>query len=221
MNKWIYFLFVNLMLMPQTVFGHSRLKNAVLADGQVFAPRSTNDGIKVGPCGGDARTAGVTLKPGQNLTVNWEETINHPGFFRLYQLNANGGIIKLLGEMQDNANGALPHQFNMTVTLDNNECAQCTVQLIQYMTEVTPPSLYYSCADIVLSNAAVVANPTPSPGTNTGSNPPATSGNNNSATGSQEILRACGGGTKVSSINASLSFALLLPVAGLLRRRKK
>lgn len=219
MNKWIYFLFVNLMLMPQTVFGHARLKNTVLPDNQIFAPRNTNDGIKVGPCGGIARTAGVTLRPGQALTINWEETINHPGFFRIFFSPANDANFQMLGEMQDNANGALPHQFNMTVTMPNVECNACTIQLIQYMTENNPPSLYYSCADIRLSNV-VSPNPTSSPsGTGDNSNP--TSSGNNSTSSAQELLRACGGGTKVSSINASLSFALLLPVAGLLRRRKK
>jgi hypothetical protein len=219
-SKWIYFLFINLMLMPTVVFGHARLKNTVLADGQVFTPRNTNDGIKAGPCGGVARTAGVTLRPGQALTVNWEETVNHPGFFRIYFSSANDANFQLLGEMVDNANGALPHQFNMTVNLPNVTCDACTIQLIQYMTESNPPSLYYSCADIILNNNVVAPNPAPSSsGSGNNSNP--TSSGDNTTTSAKDILRACGGGTKVSSINASLSFALLLPVAGLLRRRKK
>ena len=48
----------------------------------------TNDQVqlKVGPCGQNvnARTNNVTaFKPGQTITVAWDETINHPGHYRI------------------------------------------------------------------------------------------------------------------------------------------
>ncbi len=203
MRKIIFTILLNTFLMPQLVFGHARLKNTVFSDGQVLQPRNTLDGIKTGPCGGYPRTAGTILKPGQTIQVNWEETIDHPGYYRVYFSSANESSFQMLAEIQDTATGPTPHPFSTMVTLPNVTCDQCTLQLIQYMTEnPAAPSLYYSCADIRLTNASSTSNaPT-------------------SAPTSEEILRGCGA-TKVASINASLSFALSLPVFGLMRKRKK
>ena len=42
--------------------------------------------------------------------------------------------------------------YTRTITLPNIECNDCSLQLIQVMTDRSPPSNYYSCADIQLTS---------------------------------------------------------------------
>lgn len=138
--------------------------------------RSTNSGIKTGPCGGLARTATPNkLQMGSTINVQWEETIQHPGRFEFYFSNAgdaNFTLLKTVIDNQDNVN--TPHQFSTAITLPNTACTNCTLQLIQVMTEnPAAPTLYYSCADIELSSSAApppgpapAPTPTPSPSPN-------------------------------------------------------
>ena len=127
----------------------------------VTPPRSDNDGIKSGPCGNDPRSLSpVEFSPGQQITVEWEETINHPGYYRIAFSPANdqGYDDNVLYQVDDDQDGAdVPHYYSATITLPDIECDDCSLQLIQYMTERNPPTLYYSCADIRL----VADNPPP------------------------------------------------------------
>lgn len=146
------------------VLAHARLK----IDGLV-KPRSTNPGLKTGPCGNVARTTTPTvLTPGQTIDIEWEETIDHPGSFKFSFSPANdqGFDTNLIKEVVDTQNTApLPHFYKTTLTLPNISCTACTLQLIQVMTDSNPASFYYSCADIQLvaadfappANAANVA----------------------------------------------------------------
>lgn len=124
-------------------------------------PRSDNDGIKTGPCGNYPRSQDpVVFTPGQQITVEWEETINHPGYYRIAFSPAGdqGYDDNVLYQVDDNQDGSdVPHYYNATITLPDVECEDCSLQLIQYMTERNPPTLYYSCADIRL----VADNPPP------------------------------------------------------------
>lgn len=140
------------------VFAHARLKTT-----GTLVPRSTNPGIKIGPCGGIARTATpAVFAPGATITVNWEETIDHPGRYEFYFSAANDAGFTLLKTVPDTATGALPHQFTTTLTLPNVSCTDCTLQMIQVMTEnPANPSYYYSCADI--QTMAVTGTPAPTP----------------------------------------------------------
>lgn len=140
------------------VFAHARLKTT-----GALAPRSTDPGIKIGPCGGIARTATPAMfAPGATITVNWEETIDHPGRFEFYFSSANDVGFTLLKTVQDTGTGALPHQYTTTLTLPNVSCTDCTLQMIQVMTEnPANPSFYYSCADI--RTQAVTGTPVPTP----------------------------------------------------------
>jgi hypothetical protein len=145
-------------LLPATSFGHARLRL-----GGTLPPRSTSAGLKAGPCGNVARTNAPTiLQAGQSLVVQWDEVIDHPGYYRIAFSPANdaGFDVNVLAAKVDDLPGV--HAYQTTVTVPNVECTQCTIQMIQYMTENSPPSLYYSCADIEIRKGPVPS-PTPAP----------------------------------------------------------
>jgi hypothetical protein len=157
-------------LVPSTGFGHARLKL-----GSAIPPRSTSAGLKIASCGGISRTATPTkLVAGQQVTIEIEEVIDHPGYYRIAFSNANdvfppaipvptevtpASDILWVPYIKDLPN---VHAYSATVTVPNVECTQCSIQMIQYMTENDPPTMYYSCADIEISKAAAPS-PTPSP----------------------------------------------------------
>jgi hypothetical protein len=161
-----------LILSSQPALSHTRLKAS-----PGVAPRSTNAGIKTGPCGGFARIAAPpTLNAGSTLRVTWEETIDHPGRFEIYFSNAGMAGFVLLKTVIDNQTGAgsgpTPHQYFTDITLPNVTCTDCTLQLIQVMTEnPLSPSLYYSCADMVLVPNGTTPSPTPMPSPTPGATP--------------------------------------------------
>lgn len=127
--------------------------------------------LKQGPCGKgtlDARTANVTtVEAGATIAVTWHETINHPGHYRiafdpngqaLFQnptsfTDVDGGPGVLLDGIPDKAD-ALDGGYGLLVTLPDVPCTNCTLQLIQVMTDKPPygdgNDIYYQCADLVL-----------------------------------------------------------------------
>lgn len=135
-------------------YAHARFK----LDG-LTKPRDDATGHKVGPCGNVARTSSpAVFSPGQTITVEWEETINHPGFFRIAFSPANDAdfdsyiLVDKIPDTQNDAN--VPHFYQQEITLPDLACTDCTLQLIQYMTEdPVVPTLYYSCADITMQSA--------------------------------------------------------------------
>jgi len=146
-------------------YSHARFK----VGSTLTPPRNDSTGLKTPPCGGVARTATVrTFKPGETITIEFEETINHLGFFQVFFMTANDsttGTPQPLVVVQDNQNNPVAngvnHQFTAQVTLPNITCETCTLQLVQVMQDQGPngPSTnYYSCSDIRLSN-----NPAPPP----------------------------------------------------------
>lgn len=150
--------FILCLFVGNEVLAHARLR----ADG-VVPPRNNNAGLKTGPCGGVARTnTNTELVAGSTITLTWEETIQHPGYYQFAISPANDEnftIIKVVQDTQDNRND-LPHQYSTEITVPDIECDNCTLQLIQYMTEnPNNPRLYFSCADI-----RIVAGATPPSG---------------------------------------------------------
>jgi len=132
------------------------------------APRYDPTLLKDGPCGklNGGKSANVTtFAPGEQITVTWEETINHPGHFRIsfdddgddaFQDPASfddvgSGLPILIDNIADKNGG----MYSQEVTLPNIECDNCTLQVIQVMTDKPPygdgNDLYYQCADLVLS----------------------------------------------------------------------
>jgi len=161
MKKIYTFILLTLAMAPIESFGHARLR----LNGTV-PPRNNSTGLKSGPCGGIARTNTPTvLTAGQPLTVQWEQVVNHPGYYRVAIAPANDiGFdtpANILVPMFPNVIGQ--QFFETTITVPNTPCTNCTLQLIQYMTENNPPSLYYSCGDIEIRAAGPVVTPSPTP----------------------------------------------------------
>ncbi len=131
--------------------------------------------LKAQPCGQDVngRTDRVTVfRPGETIEVRWEEYINHPSYFRIaFELNGDNFVQRpaqnlsaanddpeaeeaaidtgqLLAIVADTGSG----EQSATVTLPDQECENCTLQVIQFMYE-RDASYYYQCADIALRAA--------------------------------------------------------------------
>lgn len=135
------------------------------------APRYAD--MKQGPCGRgseDKRGNNVTTyEPGETITVEWKETIPHPGHYRIAFdpdgsdifedpksfTDVSGGPGVLVDGIEDKSG---TQTYTQQVTLPNVECDNCTLQLIQMMTDKPPygngDDLYYQCADIVLKRSA-------------------------------------------------------------------
>lgn len=175
----------------------------------------------------------TTYRPGQTITVTWQETINHPGHFRIaFQPNGDiFGIPKpgagaggfpdddLTGET-DADNGSivlkdmiLDGTLQAEITLPNMECSNCTLQFIQVMTDKPPyttdpasDDIYFNCADIVLAADAPDAGPSGGDDAGTGS-------------GSNTNNGELGGGCSTGGGAGGMVALALLGLVGLRRRR--
>jgi hypothetical protein len=132
------------------------------------SPMPRTASLKSGPCGAgpdDPRGPTVaTFKPGEEITVTWNEYINHPGHYRIsfdadgqdgffdpMDFNdVSGGPGVLLDGIADKQGG----DYSQKVVLPNVECDNCVLQVIQMMTDKPPygdgNDIYYQCADIAL-----------------------------------------------------------------------
>lgn len=135
---------------------------------------------KIGPCGIAGRSEHVTVfRPGETITVELNETINHPSHYRIafnaegddfpdpVSIEDRGGHPSILLDGIEDLNDA--RQW-VEVTLPDVECDNCTLQLIQVMYDKQGngfggasggpddnDDLYYACADIVLEGPSVTA----------------------------------------------------------------
>jgi hypothetical protein len=156
--SWLLFL---LLSSPRS-FAHANLK----VNGNI-PPRSADTGLKTAPCGGIARTAtNKVLTAGSTVTVEWQETIDHPSRFEFY-FSPDGDtgwtLLKTVADTQDGT-VPLPHNYSTQLTLPSTPCTACTLQMIQVMLEnPASPSYYYSCADIELTSQSVPPSPPASP----------------------------------------------------------
>lgn len=118
-------------------------------------PRNTSSGIKIGPCGVAKTNTPTVFTAGQQVTVSWTETVQHPGYYRIaYSPGSpapdNDFDQHVLKTNITNPTGLTASQSTM-ITLPNITCTNCTLQLIQVMTEdPANPSPYFSCADFAL-----------------------------------------------------------------------
>jgi hypothetical protein len=130
--------------------------------------------LKTQPCGQSAngRTDRVTVyRPGETIEVVWNEYINHTSYFRIaFEVDGDDfvqrppenlsaasddaiteenaiDIGQLLAIVEDTGTG----EHRATVTLPDQECENCTLQLIQFMYGRSD-SYYYQCADLALRN---------------------------------------------------------------------
>lgn len=146
---------------------------------QLRAPLQRVTAQKDGPCGAVGSVRGDTIctfRPGSTITIAWDETVEHPGHFRVsFDTDGQDFINPTTPDDTDPTviHNAIPDRdvdidgkpgYTIDVTFPNVECDNCTMQLIQVMSTAdtyAEGDLYYQCADIVLSNAAPE---TPDPG---------------------------------------------------------
>jgi hypothetical protein len=170
------------MLLPALADAHIQLLNP--------KPRHPETGnalsalLKAPPCGvaGERRTTNIInyFKPGQTITVTWNEYIPHPGHYRIAFL-ADGdnfaeptsftdvrqpAVLPILADNIEPTTSGVGGMHQLQVQLPNVECANCTLQVIQLMTDKPPytvggDDVYHTCADLVLSNAADGGAPSP------------------------------------------------------------
>lgn len=150
-------LLIAAFLIPnQSVYAHARF-----SANKLLKPRDNSDSLKTGPCGGvaqlplDQRTQIVA---GSKITVEWEETIEHPGWYRLaFSPDGSTGFDDniLLDNIPDTTGSVTRtdsttwHRYSAEIDVPTTPCESCTIQLIQVMTEnPAMPRNYYSCADV-------------------------------------------------------------------------
>ena len=131
-------------------------------------PRTTQQKDRHCGLAGSTRSANPTvLAPGETITVQWTETINHPGHYRIsFDVDGEDFTIPqsftdltqtenvLVDNITDNQGGT----YTQEITLPDVECESCTLQLIQMMTDKPPygelageaDDIYFLCADIAL-----------------------------------------------------------------------
>lgn len=128
---------------------------------------------KAEPCGEAGTPTGVVTEvvAGSQLTVSWTEPIPHPGHFRIGIATdpaqfvspvpvLNGGGTNCASAPIESpvvsptlVDGLFPHTataspYTTTVTVPMISCANCTLQLMQFMSSHAPPCFYYQCAKL-------------------------------------------------------------------------
>jgi MYXO-CTERM domain-containing protein len=146
-----------------------------------LAGQAGGNQIKEKPCGQDVnmRTTDkvTTFKPGQTIEIKMKEYVPHPGYyavgfdpegddslpFPLAEELANSSKdnpmslvngTTILGVRADtpDCNKEPDQTCTLSITLPNMQCENCTLQLIQFMTDKSiAQAYYYQCADIKLA----------------------------------------------------------------------
>ena len=174
----------------------------------------------------------TVFQPGATITVTWMETIQHPGWFRIaFQpdgavfgippvgAGGAGAFPTVNQEGLDAANNSIvladriaDGLLSATVTLPNVECANCTLQFIQVMTDKAPytidalsDDIYFNCADITLSNTPGAPDAGPGAGPDAGAGGDAGTGGGGTVDGG--CSTSGGGGLAGTALLAGL-FAL-------------
>lgn len=168
------------LLAPALAVAHIRITSPT--------PRS-QDQLKQRHCGetGSMRANIQMYKPGAPLHLVWDEYVVHPGWFRV-SFQQNGDTFEIpqpsngvngsgaasnyptedLTGKTDATTGSLiiadriKHgTLSLDLTLPSVECDNCTLQLIQMMTDKPPyasdttsDDIYFACVDLVLSASA-------------------------------------------------------------------
>lgn len=133
------------------------------------APRTLDN--KQAPCGAAGSTRGKTVAtyaPGAKITVEWDETVDHPGHYRLAFDNDGDDAFQNPSTPNDHFASTIMEpiadkdggHYKQEITLPMATCTNCTLQLIQVMTvEVPYNSFYYQCADIKIAEGGSTGGP--------------------------------------------------------------
>jgi hypothetical protein len=114
------------------------------------------------PCG-IARTAQqpvTELKPGQSVTVQWTETVDHTGCFYIDFANSDAGPFQVLAMVEDGANSS-PKNWTQMVTIPANATGdQAVLRLRQDMSgKKACPAMagsmesYFACGNVRVTGA--------------------------------------------------------------------
>ncbi len=134
---------------------------------------------KIGPCGQLDSVRGTNVQvfePGATITVTWTEPVNHPGHYRI-SFDADGEDFTIPPDFNDFSlsenvlvENIADGMTAQTITFPDVACENCTLQLIQMMTDKPPygdgNDIYFQCADIALRPGGV-----PGPDAGPGGNP--------------------------------------------------
>jgi len=137
---------------------------------------------KAAPCGAAGSTRGTTaatFAPGATITIEWDETVDHPGHYRIAFDDDGDDLFQNPNNPNDNFPGTMAEpiadksggHYTQAITLPTTPCENCTVQLIQVMTTAVPyNSFYYQCADIRIAEGGDPGGDagTPDPGGSSG-----------------------------------------------------
>ncbi len=224
------------------VFGSLVAASAAHAHVRITSPtpRSSAD-LKERHCGraGSTRANVQTFRPGATLRLVWDEYIPHPGYLRI-SFNPTGDVFRipppgpgggfptedLTGMTDPGGSGSViiadripSGTTSRDITLPTTECTNCTLQLIQMMTDKPPYTtdalsndIYFACVDLVISATAPIVDAGPTPD----------GGNGGAADGgdvANEITSSCGcqgGGAGSAGLALAVAAALALP-----RRRRR
>jgi len=199
------------LLTPRLSAAHIMLKAPPATPIDWLVPNSEGDPQKLTPCGADPAATTTytpsnkinTVTVGDQLTINWIETVPHDGHFRIAlaasradltdpaTVNNSNGTAKsaaISTAYPILADGLFEHlassvsagkTYSYTITIPNMPCAKCTLQLLQFMANhpLDPSFFYHHCADMT-----ILAAPTGAGGT-TGGGGAGTSGSAGTAGG--------------------------------------
>jgi uncharacterized protein (TIGR03382 family) len=144
------------LLISSTAFAHIAMT--------VPAVRTADQ--KIGPCGaaGSVRGSNITeFQPGETITLEWDETVDHPGHYRVAFdddgndfVNPNNPDDAFPGTMIEPIADKAGGHYTQQITLPTTPCDNCTLQLVQVMTTSVPyNSFYFQCADIKIAGTPV------------------------------------------------------------------
>lgn len=210
------------------------------------------DPQKLGPCGVPAGTTGVeyvdggtTVEAGSLLRVEWVETIQHPGHFRLSigpdrsamldpamtdPVGCYGASVSSPPVAPVVVDGLFTHsvpspdggRFEATIRVPGAPCERCTLQLLQYMEGHGAPCFYYHCAEL-----RIVA-PAADGGTDAGAGTPGDAGSDGGAGPAGDAGTPPDGGTGPGPAGAGCGCqgggsgaAALVPLLALAWRRRR
>lgn len=169
-----------LCLVAGPAFSHIKLT----APGSFQITDSLGSPNKSSPCGGAGTASGIitTVEAGSTLTVTWAEPVFHPGHFRISIATNESDFITpvpvltaggtncssapvqspvvyptLVDGLFPNRTSSPPGGYTTTVTVPMMSCANCKLQLMQFMSSHPPSCFYYQCANlrIVMPGAGV------------------------------------------------------------------
>jgi hypothetical protein len=169
----------------------------------------------------------TTFRAGETITVRWQETVGHSGHFRISLARDRADLIDPVVETsngdgvsgnsisaeimnpvaypvlkdglfaRDTVSGPQAAPFETTVTLPDEECDDCTLQVEQFMSKHGPGYFYHHCANvrIVAADAELPAGVGGSAATSAGGAAPASApgGASAGAAGTASATAGAGG----------------------------